>query len=124
MALLILALGSFFIGAAGEFDTSTVQDNLDQPDSGVGFWEAFAIFFPAVTGFSQGVAMSGDLRSPSTSITRGTFAAVGLSTIVYIAAILVLAGSASAAVLAEETTTIMGDLSLASRILENQSYTI
>jgi amino acid transporter len=114
MALLILALGSFFIGAAGEFDTSTVQDNLDQPDSGVGFWEAFAIFFPAVTGFSQGVAMSGDLRSPSTSITRGTFAAVGLSTIVYIAAILVLAGSASAAVLAEETTTIMGDLSLAS----------
>jgi len=114
MALLILALGSFFIGAAGEFDLAVVDDNLDQPESGVGFWEAFAIFFPAVTGFSQGVAMSGDLRSPSRSITRGTFAAVGLSTFVYIAAILVLAGSASAAVLAEETTTIMGDLSLAS----------
>ena len=114
MALLILALGSFFIGAAGDFELATVQDNLDQPASGVGFWEAFAIFFPAVTGFSQGVAMSGDLRSPSRSITQGTFAAVGLSTVVYVAAVLVLAGSAPAAVLVEETTTIMGDLSLAS----------
>jgi len=114
MALLILALGSFFIGAAGGFELATVQDNLDRPASDVGFWEAFAIFFPAVTGFSQGVAMSGDLRSPSRSITSGTFAAVGLSTVVYVAAIVMLAGSAPAAVLAEETTTIMGDLSLAS----------
>ncbi|MEQ8842482.1 MAG: hypothetical protein RIB98_15975 [Acidimicrobiales bacterium] len=112
MVLLVVALGSFFLGAIGEFDGTTLGDNIDQPTGGVGFWEAFAIFFPAVTGFSQGVAMSGDLRTPSRSITRGTFAAIGLSTVVYIAAVVLLAGAAPAAVLAAETTTIMGDLSV------------
>ena len=110
MSLLLVALGSFFIGAGADFDSSILRDNLDRPDSNVGFWEAFAIFFPAVTGFSQGVAMSGDLRSPSRSITRGTFAAIGVSTVVYLAVVVLLAGAAPAARLADETTTIMGDL--------------
>ncbi len=111
MGLLIVALVSFFAGAAGEFDTAILSDNVDRPDSDVGFWEAFAIFFPAVTGFSQGVAMSGDLRNPSRSITRGTFAAVGVSSVVYLAVIVLLAGSRPAQILAQDTTTIMGDLS-------------
>ncbi len=113
MGLLAMALVSFFVGAIGDFSAEQLSDNLGKPDSGIGFWEAFAIFFPAVTGFSQGVAMSGDLKSPGRSIARGTFAAVGFSTAVYLAAIVVLAGSASASVLVEETTSIMGDLSLA-----------
>jgi amino acid transporter len=112
MVLLVLALVSFFVGAIMEFDSGLVGDNLRRPKSDVGFWEAFAVFFPAVTGFSQGVAMSGDLKSPSRSITRGTFAAVGLSTVVYAAALILLAGAAPAAVLAGETTTIMGDISI------------
>ena len=111
MALLVLAIGSFLVGAIGSFSTSQLGDNLTSPNSDVGFWEAFAIFFPAVTGFSQGLAMSGDLKTPSRSITRGTFAAVGISTVVYVVVIVLLAGNASAAVLAGETTTIMGDLS-------------
>ncbi len=113
MVLLIVALASFFMGAIGQFSTDQLVDNFGKPDSGVGFWEAFAIFFPAVTGFSQGVAMSGDLKTPSRSITRGTLAAVGLSTAVYLGVVLVLAGSARASVLVEETTSIMGELSLA-----------
>ena len=112
MALLILALASFFVGAVSDFDSALLEDNLGRPNSEVGFWEAFAVFFPAVTGFSQGVAMSGDLKSPSRSITRGTFAAVGLSTVVYLAVIILLAGAAPAEVLASETTTIMGDVSI------------
>jgi len=112
MTLLVVALASFFIGGLREFDTEVLQDNLATPASDVGFWEAFAIFFPAVTGFSQGVAMSGDLRTPSRSITRGTFAAVGLSTVVYIAVVVLLAGVKPAAVLAAETTTVMGDVSV------------
>ncbi len=113
MVLLVLALVSFFIGAVSRFDSGVLGDNIGQPDNPeVGFWEAFAIFFPAVTGFSQGVAMSGDLKTPSKSITRGTFAAVGLSTLVYLAAIILLAGGAPSAVLAADTTTIMGDFSL------------
>lgn len=113
MGLLIMALVSFFVGAIGDFSVEQLSANLDKPDSGVGFWEAFAIFFPAVTGFSQGVAMSGDLKSPSQSIARGTLAAVGLSTVIYLAAVIVLAGSASASVLVEDTNSIMGELSLA-----------
>ena len=113
MALLIVALASFLIGAVGDFDSSRFTDNLGRPSSDVGFWEAFAIFFPAVTGFSQGVAMSGDLRTPSKSITSGTFAAVGLSTVVYLIVIVLLAGAATAMTLVEDTNTIISDLSLA-----------
>ena len=113
LGLLVLSLISFFVGITGRFGTAQVVNNVDASEQGVGFWAAFAIFFPAVTGFSQGVAMSGDLRTPSRSITRGTFAAVGVSTLVYVAAFILLAGAAPSAILVNETTTIMGDLSLA-----------
>jgi len=113
MVLLVLALGSFFLGASGDFDGGQFRNNLAGGADSVGFWEAFAIFFPAVTGFSQGVAMSGDLKDPGRSITRGTFAAVGLSTVVYLSVIILLAGTTSARTLVDDTTTIMGDLSLA-----------
>lgn len=113
MGLLVLSLCSFFVGVLGHVGSAQLANNVDTSSQGVGFWEAFAIFFPAVTGFSQGVAMSGDLRTPSRSITRGTFAAVGVSTIVYVATSVLLAGAAPAANLVDETTTIMGDLSLA-----------
>ena len=113
MALLVIALLSFFFGAIGDFDAGQFRDNLGSPDSDsdIGFWGAFAIFFPAVTGFSQGVAMSGDLRTPSVSITRGTFAAVGLSTGVYLVVMVLLAGAVPAAILVNDTNTIIGDLS-------------
>ncbi len=113
LALLVVSLVSFFFGVVGRFDSAQLVNNVDSSSRGVEFWAAFAIFFPAVTGFSQGVAMSGDLRSPSRSITRGTFAAVAVSTLVYVAAFLLLAGAAPAAVLVDQTTTVMGDLSLA-----------
>jgi len=44
----------------------------------------FAIFFPAVTGFTAGVAMSGDLKNPKKSIPGGTLAAILVGLIVYI----------------------------------------
>jgi len=113
MVLLVIALGSFLLGAVGDFDGTQFRENLNGGPGGVGFWEAFAIFFPAVTGFSQGVAMSGDLKDPGRSITRGTFAAVGLSTVIYLGVIILLAGATSAQALVDDTTTIMGDLSLA-----------
>ncbi len=115
MVLLVVALVSFIVGALDDFGLDQLGDNVGRPGDpveAVSFWEAFAIFFPAVTGFSQGVAMSGDLRTPSRSITRGTFAAVGLSTAVYLGVIFLLAGIAPASDLVEGTTTIIGDFSL------------
>lgn len=44
----------------------------------------FAVFFPAVTGFTAGVAMSGDLRNSKKSIPIGTMTAIGVGLIVYI----------------------------------------
>ncbi|MCG2461060.1 amino acid permease [Flavobacteriaceae bacterium F89] len=45
----------------------------------------FAVFFPAVTGFTAGIAMSGDLRDPKTSIPKGTLYAIGVGLVVYLA---------------------------------------
>ncbi len=44
----------------------------------------FAIFFPAVTGFTAGVAMSGDLKNPKKNIPIGTLLAIAVGFIVYI----------------------------------------
>lgn len=92
MAVLVLALGSFFVGAAGSFDAALLGQNWS-PAGTLGFWGLFALFFPAVTGFTQGVSMSGELRDPARSLPAGTFAAVGLSMLVYLAAAVLFAGA-------------------------------
>jgi amino acid transporter len=95
MALLVAALTSFFVGAYAAFDPALLRASLTpDPDVvDVGFWPLFAIFFPAVTGFTQGVSMSGDLKDASRSLPTGTFLAVGISTVVYAAAIVLFAGA-------------------------------
>lgn len=55
----------------------------------VGFWGAFAMFFPAVTGIDAGVGMSGQLRNPRRSLGRGTFFAIGVTFVVYVLLVLV-----------------------------------
>jgi amino acid transporter len=48
------------------------------------FETIFAIFFPAVTGFTAGVAMSGDLKDSKKAIPRGTLWAIVVGFVVYI----------------------------------------
>lgn len=85
MAALALALAAFAVGALDHWRDATLHANWAAPGDGLSFWVAFAIFFPAVTGFTQGVSMSGDLAQPGHSIPRGVLAAVGLSVVVYFA---------------------------------------
>jgi amino acid transporter len=93
MTLIAAAILSFVAGAAGQWDGNLLVQNLRQPAQSPSFWILFAIFFPAVTGFTQGIAMSGDLRDPGRSIPLGTFLAVGLSIVIYVGVAILFAAS-------------------------------
>jgi amino acid transporter len=93
MTVLFAALASFFYGGAVKWGGGALAANWSAPEGGLSFWMIFAIFFPAVTGFTQGVSMSGELKDPGRSLPLGTFLAVGLSLIVYCGAALFFAGS-------------------------------
>lgn len=103
MVIMSAALISFYIGAGADFEPSRLIDAWDGVDDGLRFWVVFAIFFPAVTGFTQGVSMSGELRDPARSLPAGTFSAVGLSTVVYISVAILLAGVFTVEFLVENT---------------------
>lgn len=102
MLLLGAALASLFVGGVPDMDPAKLEANWIGSSSEPGFWVLFAVFFPAVTGFTQGVSMSGDLKDPATSLPAGTFAAVGLSTIVYAATIILLGSTLPEAQLIDE----------------------
>jgi amino acid transporter len=109
MGILTAALVSFFIGGYIKWNPALLAQNWSAPASNLGFWALFAIFFPAVTGFTQGVSMSGDLKDPGKSLPLGTFTAVGLSIIVYFISAVVLASALPAGVL-------MGDYGAMNRV--------
>ncbi len=54
------------------------------------FEQVFAIFFPAVTGFTAGVAMSGDLKDSKSDIPKGTLLAISVGLVVYIALVVMI----------------------------------
>lgn len=101
MGLLVAALFSFFAGGLPRWEFATLTQNWRTPAETYPFWILFAIFFPAVTGFTQGVSMSGDLKDPGKSLPLGTFLAVGISILVYFGVAVVFAG-----VLSNETLMI------------------
>jgi amino acid transporter len=99
MAVLVAAIISFFIGGFLRWDNALLVQNWSLPQTSLGFWVLFAIFFPAVTGFTQGVSMSGDLQDPGKSLPRGTFIAVGVSLVIYILSSIIFAAALPADVM-------------------------
>jgi len=95
MALLSAGLLSFYAGGVFHWKVETFQANWSAPADGLPFWILFALFFPAVTGFTQGVSMSGDLKDPGKSLPLGTFLAVGVSIAVYFSTAVVFSGALS-----------------------------
>ncbi|WP_116128244.1 amino acid permease [Lewinella sp. IMCC34183] len=74
------------------------------------FFTVFAIIFPAFTGMTAGVGLSGDLRDPGRSIPRGTLAATIGGMVVYFFMAWKLAASAPPEALADTSNLIMADI--------------
>jgi amino acid transporter len=83
LALLGLALGSFFVGVWVGASWEQLSENL-APDYGIGkdFFVMFALFFPAATGIMAGANMSGDLKKPGRAIPLGTLASIGVTAVI------------------------------------------
>lgn len=88
LAILMCAIASFFLGGWGDWSR---PEMFSQGTGDVTFWVAFAIFFPAVTGISVGVSMSGDLKDPVKAIPKGALWAIGFTAMIYFGAAIWLA---------------------------------
>ena len=82
--ILVGSLALFFAGTteyASEEGYSLMSDSFRNSGQ---FFIVFAIVFPAFTGMTAGVGLSGDLKSPRKSIPRGTLMATFIGMIAYI----------------------------------------
>jgi amino acid transporter len=87
LSIIMLALGTFSGGLRSPEWSATFRTAPQ------GFWYVFAVFFPAVTGFTAGVGMSGDLKDPQRSIPRGTILAVTAGFLIYLSILILLSVS-------------------------------
>jgi amino acid transporter len=74
------------------------------------FFTVFAIIFPAFTGMTAGVGLSGDLEKPSQSIPLGTLAGTLCGMVIYVFIAYKLATSASPVDLANTNKLVMADI--------------
>ena len=84
-SLFAILLGPSFVTLYGTGDALVATSTATAPfEGGKDMAVLFGIFFPAVTGFTAGVNMSGDLRDAKRSIPRGTLASIGVGMLTYI----------------------------------------
>lgn len=102
VAVLALSLVFFFAGAplaATATGKSVVFGGIERGDP---FMLVFAIVFPAFTGMTAGVGLSGDLKNPRRSIPLGVLSATVVGLVMYVAVVVKLALSAPGEMLASE----------------------
>ncbi|MCP4441220.1 MAG: amino acid permease [Aureispira sp.] len=116
VATLFFAMIAFFVGGTYVEANGVIAEThppvnwlatVDDPKS---FFAVFAIIFPAFTGMTAGVGLSGDLKNPSRSIPLGTLAGTISGMIIYIFIAFKLASSASPEALADTDRLVMGDI--------------
>jgi amino acid transporter len=92
--VLFISLVCFFFGSpiSEEASVGVFNNAFNDPQK---FFVVFAIIFPAFTGMTAGVGLSGDLKNPGKSIPLGTLSATVVGLLVYIFVIYKLAISAS-----------------------------
>ena len=104
LAAIIISLISIFFGT---MEFAPVSVPLVSTVDAVPLEVVFAIFFPAVTGFTAGIAMSGDLKDPKKSIPIGTLSAIAVGLVVYIALAIFMAFSINPEVLKTDYNILM-----------------
>ncbi len=116
VAILFISLIMFFLGDtshAANADYSLADSQFRNPES---FFLVFAIIFPAFTGMTAGVGLSGDLKKPSKSIPLGTILATFSGMIIYFFVIFKLAASAPVEDLLNKQL-VMGDIAIAGAVV-------
>ncbi len=112
VGILFLTLILFFLGKPAESEAlSSSILNLEMRNM-KDFFIVFAIVFPAFTGMTAGVGLSGDLKKPGKSIPWGTISATFIGMVVYIAIAWKLASSATVNDLVNHQL-IMGKIAIA-----------
>ncbi len=116
VGILFLSLVMFFLGETGYSEragfslSNAAFTNKDQ------FFFVFAIIFPAFTGMTAGVGLSGELKKPSRSIPLGTVLATFSGMIVYIFIAWKFKNAASVDRLVNEQM-VMADIAIAGKYL-------
>ncbi|MCK5694727.1 MAG: amino acid permease, partial [Bacteroidales bacterium] len=118
VAILIVSLVLFFLGSTEYAETHTFSFTAAATGEGGQFFIVFAIIFPAFTGMTAGVGLSGDLKKPSRSIPLGTILATITGMVVYFFIVWKLASSASPEALSDPTNQlVMGDIAIAGGLI-------
>jgi amino acid transporter len=99
LSLVSIFAGGLFLDHGYEVTSQSMFSGADS----VPLATVFAIFFPAVTGFTAGVAMSGDLKDPKKAIPIGTMSAIGVGLVIYLGLAVFLSLNIDAQILREDT---------------------
>ncbi len=103
------------LGTSREIPTlqsAPIPTEPSKPVVTLGFFAVFAIIFPAFTGMTAGVGLSGDLQDPGRSIPLGTLAATIAGMFIYFLIAYKLATSASPEDLADTSKLVMADIAI------------
>lgn len=88
VTILFISLVAFFTGGSWDFGNLS---NVAEPVRGNHSWTfVFAVCFPAFTGMTAGVGLSGDLANPRRSIPLGTMVATLIGLVIYTLTVLKL----------------------------------
>jgi len=112
VGILALSLGVFLlgrpVGGAGS-EPVLLSGGIPFADP---FIVVFAIVFPAFTGMTAGVGLSGDLANPRKSLPLGIMSATVTGLVMYVLVAWKLASSAPASMLADTERLVMADIAL------------